>query len=145
MAGAITERPTTVERWAHFFRSAPSLERVPEELSEGPWARALEVARTANLSPEEWTEYEREKMAEQDYRGGLALAEKRAEKRGEERGEERGEKRGRLLEARTALADLCEVLGIELTEERHAYLDGLDLPGLSALRAQIKERRAWPG
>ena len=37
----------------------------PEELAEGPFAQALEVARVANLSEEEWTEYEREKMAEQ--------------------------------------------------------------------------------
>jgi predicted transposase/invertase (TIGR01784 family) len=128
------QRPrSTVEKWAHFVRSAPSLQRVPEELSEGPWARALEVARTANLSPEEWTEYEREKMAEQDFRGGLSLA----EKRGKQRGEELGEERGRLLE-------VCEVLGIELTEARRATLAGLDRQALADLRRQVKASRAWP-
>jgi predicted transposase/invertase (TIGR01784 family) len=124
---------STVDKWAHFFRSARSLQRVPEELSEGPWARALEVARTANLSPEEWTEYEREKMAEQDFRGGLSLA----EKRGEQRGKELGEEMGRLLE-------VCEVLGIELTEARRATLAGLDRQALADLRRDIKARRAWP-
>jgi predicted transposase/invertase (TIGR01784 family) len=119
---------STVDKWAHFFRSAPSLTRVPDELAEGPWARALEVARTANLSPEEWTEYEREKMAEQDYRGGISLA----------------EKRGRLLEARAGLADLCEVLGIEVTEARRAPLDRLDYAALAELRRQIMASRAWP-
>ena len=122
---------TTVDKWAHFFRSAPSLERVPEELSEGPWARALEVARTANLSEEEWTEYEREKMAEQDYRGGISLAEKRADERAREE------------ELRVAIADLCEVLGIELTAERRARLKGLGLDDLRALRQQLKTNREW--
>lgn len=76
------KRPqTTVEKWAYFFRKAPNLTRVPEELSEAPFAQALEVARTANLSEEEWTEYEREGMAVQDYRGGIALAERRAAER----------------------------------------------------------------
>ena len=119
---------STVDKWAHFFRSAPSLTRVPDELAEGPWARALEVARTANLSADEWTEYEREKMAEQDFRGGISLAEKRAQ----------------LLEARAGLAYLCEVLGIEMTEARRAHLDRLDYAALAELRRQIMASRAWP-
>ncbi len=90
------KRPrTTVDKWSHFFRVAPSLERIPEELSEGPYAQALEVARRSNFTEEEWQEYERAKMAEQDFRGGLSLAEKRGEERGEKRGELRGLKRGR--------------------------------------------------
>jgi predicted transposase/invertase (TIGR01784 family) len=124
---------TTGEKWAHFFRSAPRLQSIPKELAKGPWARALEVARTANLSAEEWTEYEREKMAEQDFRGGLSLA----EKRGEQRGKDLGELLGRILE-------VCEVLGIEVTEQRRAHLEGLDLQGLSELRERIKSTRSWP-
>ncbi len=119
---------TVVDKWAHFFRSAPSLLRVPEELSEGPWARALEVARVANLSSEEWTEYEREKMAEQDFRGGLSLA----------------EKRGAEQELRTAIGDFCDFLGIEMTAERHRQLAVLSLAELRSLRDQIKAKRDWP-
>ena len=84
---------STEDKWAHFFREAPNLDRVPEELSDGPWAKALEAARTANLSAEEWTEYEREKMAEQDFRGGLSLAEKRGEARGKKEGRKEGRKK----------------------------------------------------
>jgi predicted transposase/invertase (TIGR01784 family) len=141
--GAADHPETTVDKWAYFFRSALSLTRVPDELAEGPWAEALEVARTANLSPEEWTEYEREKMAEQDFRGGLSLAEKRGEQRGEERGFERGLEQG-TLEARAAFLDLCDAFGIELTEARRAQLDGLDLAGLSDLRKRLVAARAWP-
>ncbi len=76
-----TAPSTTVEKWAYFFREARRLTRVPPELANPPYAEALEVARAANLTEEEWTEYERERMAEQDYRGGIALAERRAERR----------------------------------------------------------------
>ena len=109
------KRPkTTVEKWAYFFREAPSLDRVPEELAEGPYAQALEVARRANLSEEEETEYEREKMAEQDFRGGLSLA----EKRGEARGKELGEKRGRAM----AVLSVLEARGIALSEPARARI-----------------------
>jgi hypothetical protein len=40
--------------------------------------------------------------------------------------------------------DLCEVLGVELTEERKAHLAGLDLAGLEALRRHLKTHRSWP-
>jgi hypothetical protein len=67
-------------------------------------------------------------MAEQDYRGGISLAEKRA----------------RLLEARAGLAYLCDVLGIELTEARRSHLGRLDYAALDELRRQLMASRAWP-
>ena len=42
-----------------------------------------------------------------------------------------------------AITDLCEILGIEMTAERRAQIERLDLAGLSALRAHIKTARAW--
>ena len=86
---------STVDKWAYFFREAPSLARIPDELAEAPYAQALEVARAANLTEAEWNEYEREKMAEQDFRGGLSLAEQRGLERGRQEGEERGLVKGR--------------------------------------------------
>ena len=95
------QRPhTTVEKWAWLFREAQSLARVPEELSERQYAEALEVARRSNLSDDEWTEYERAKMAEQDFRGGLSLAEKRGLEAGRVRGLEEGREQGLHLKAR---------------------------------------------
>lgn len=63
-----------VDKWAYFFREAKNLDVIPPALSEGPFRDALEVARTASFSPEEWEAYERAKMAEQDARGALAVA-----------------------------------------------------------------------
>ena len=39
---------------------------------------------------------------------------------------------------------VCELLGIEMTEERRQQLDTLDKDGLQALLASIKRDRAWP-
>jgi hypothetical protein len=46
---------------------------VPLPLAGAPFRDALEVARSATFSNEEWDAYERAKMAEQDARGALSL------------------------------------------------------------------------
>jgi len=79
-----------VEKWAYFFREAENLTVVPEILSEGPFAEALELARTAGFTEAEWEDYIRAGMAIQDERGALSLAERRGLERGREEGLERG-------------------------------------------------------
>jgi hypothetical protein len=68
-----------IDKWAYFFREAKNLNVVPPALSEGPFRDALEVARVATFSPEEWEAYERAKMAEQDARGALVVAHQEGE------------------------------------------------------------------
>ena len=58
-------------------------------------------------------------------------------------GEQRGEQRGEQKTLRLTIADLCEVLGIELTPERRAQLEQLDLSGLHALWTHLKVARTW--
>jgi Uma2 family endonuclease len=48
-----------------------------------------------------------------------------------------------LEEARAMILDLCELLSIEVTPERRAHLDSLDLDALRPLRATLKARKAW--
>lgn len=55
-----------------------------------------------------------------------------------------GREQGRQEGLQTAVIDLCELLGVELTEARRARLAALDLPGLESLRAHLKLHRAWP-
>ncbi|WP_437956009.1 Uma2 family endonuclease [Sorangium sp. So ce119] len=45
---------------------------------------------------------------------------------------------------RTAVRDLCEVLGIALSPEREAALEAMTGPELSSLREQLKRQRRWP-
>ncbi|HEU4408756.1 MAG TPA: HEPN domain-containing protein [Polyangiaceae bacterium] len=59
-------------------------------------------------------------------------------------GEARGEARGREAGLRTAVLDLCEVLGLAPTEGQRARLEAMGLGELEALRGEIKRRRRWP-
>jgi predicted transposase/invertase (TIGR01784 family) len=79
----LADRPpkTLVEKWAYFFRHAASLTSVPEVLAKGVFPEALDAARVATMTQEEWEAYERDGIARQDARGALSLArndEKRA-------------------------------------------------------------------
>jgi len=132
-----TSRPpqTVVEKWAYFFREADNLTVVPEVLAEHPFIDALDAARTAGFTAAEWDAYILAGIAIQNERGALSVAERR--------GEQRGELRGREQAQREVVEALCEVLGIELTEERRCGLANLDTAGLSALLARLRERRSW--
>jgi predicted transposase/invertase (TIGR01784 family) len=105
---------TLIDKWAYFFREAKNLNVVPPALSEGPFRDALEVARTATFSPEEWEAYERAKMAEQDARGALAVA--------RQEGVEEGHKSGVVEGKRDALLRLLARRGLVLTEDERATI-----------------------
>jgi predicted RNA polymerase sigma factor len=102
-------------------------------------------------------EREMQKLREEGMREGLRAAEaemKRIKEEGMLEGlraaeaemqrlKEEGMREG-LHAAYGRVEDLCEVLGVELTEERKAHLAGLDLAGLEALRRHLKTHRSWP-
>jgi hypothetical protein len=122
---------TMVDKWAYFFREAKNLNVVPPALSERPFRDALDVARTATFTPEEWEAYERAKMAEQDARGALAVA------------HEEGHKSGLTEGLRQAICDLCEVLAIDLSAERKAAIQAMTDTDLTTLRERLKRERRW--
>jgi predicted transposase/invertase (TIGR01784 family) len=110
---------TLIERWAYFFREAKDLEVVPPALEGAPFRDALEVARTATFSAEEWEGYERAKMAEQDARGALAVARQEGAREGHKSGLVEGHKSGLVEGKRDALLRVLESRGIALgVEER---------------------------
>ena len=116
-----------LDRWVYFFREAKNLDMIPDVLQGAPFREALEVARIANFTPAELERYERAKMAEQDARGALSLAERRV------REEER----------RRAIRTLCRVLAIELDSTREATLAAMDADELDALQELLLRDRAW--
>jgi predicted transposase/invertase (TIGR01784 family) len=72
---AAGSNPTTmVDKWAYFFREADKLEVVPPALAQGAIAQALELANTAAFTAQEWDEYERAKLVEEDARGAVRAA-----------------------------------------------------------------------
>jgi predicted transposase/invertase (TIGR01784 family) len=135
---------TLLDKWTYFFREAENLDVIPPELDEAPFREAFEVARMAGLTEAEHEAYERAKMAEQDARGALEKAKEEGLTQGLEQGRAEGMDEGRCKELRRSLADLCELLGIEVTEERQEALIAADLSKLESLRARIKQDRRWP-
>lgn len=55
-----------------------------------------------------------------------------------------GQAEGRAEGLRTAIADLCEAVGVELTDEHRARLDAATLADLEQIRAAVKKQRRWP-
>jgi hypothetical protein len=126
---------TTVDHWAYFFREAENLEVIPPPLAADPYRSALEVARTASFTPGEWDAYDRAKIAEQDARGMLSLAERHGRAEGRAEGLAEGLRRN--------VVDVCGFLDIELGPERRAQLDSLKAAELEELLARLKRDRRW--
>jgi predicted transposase/invertase (TIGR01784 family) len=130
---------TMVEKWAYFFREADNVSMVPEVLAEPPFTDAFNAARTAGFTAAEWDAYILAGIAIQNERGALSVAEKRGRQEGLQEGRQEGRQEG----LRQGVEALCQVLGIELTEERRAELAGLGIAELEALLARLRERRSW--
>jgi predicted transposase/invertase (TIGR01784 family) len=111
---------SAVEKWAYFFREAGNLRMVPEVLAERPYREALEVARVAGFTEEEWDAYIRASMAIQDERGALALARREGVQEGEQRGEQRGEQKG----LRGSIRRVLSKRGLALSFQDEARLEG---------------------
>jgi predicted transposase/invertase (TIGR01784 family) len=111
---------TAVEKWAYFFREAGSLQVVPEALAERPFMDALEAARVARFTHEEWDAYIRAGMALQDERGALSLARKEGKQEGREEGRKEGINEG----LRAALRALLQQRGILLAPQDAERLEG---------------------
>ena len=98
------------------------------------------MARTASFTPEEWDAYDRAKIAEQDARGMISLAEHQGEARGFSRGREEGLAEG----LRRSVTVVCDVLGIELGPERETQLESMTAEEVEELLARLKRDRRWP-
>jgi predicted transposase/invertase (TIGR01784 family) len=134
------EPEALVEKWAYFFREAENLTVIPPSLSHPPLVGALEAARTARFTKEEWDAYIAAGMAIQNERGALTMAHREGYEQGEEDGEKKGEKKGLLL----GIEALCDALEVELSAERRKELQALDAASLEALMAKLRTERRWP-
>ena len=131
---------TRVERWAYFFREAVHLRQVPPVLQEPPFCDALELARTANLTPAQWEAYDRSRLARQDAHGAVSLAHREGEKLGLEKGREEGREEG----LRHTVHALCQVMGIEWSEEHKAQVEAMSFAQLETLKNRLMAHKHWP-
>ncbi len=87
----------------------------------------LEVARLAGFSADELDLYDRVKIAEQDARGALSLAERVGVEKG----------------LRKAICAICQAFEIELDADREATLAGMGADELDGLHARLLRERCW--
>ncbi|HEU4412871.1 MAG TPA: HEPN domain-containing protein [Polyangiaceae bacterium] len=115
----------------------------------------LDVLRTRVLDLRERADrYGKEKLelppspVREPPRAGAALARAEGEARGKaeglREGEAKGLREGEARGLRAAVLDLCELLGVEPTEEQRARLEAMGVDELEGLRAAIKRTRRWP-
>ncbi len=105
----------------------------------------------ASFSAGELDLYDRAKIAEQDARGALSLAERQGREAGWREGFDEGLRQSRderLREGRDeglreAIRVLCQALDIELGAEREAVLATLEAGELKALQARLLRERRW--
>jgi predicted transposase/invertase (TIGR01784 family) len=145
----------TIDRWSYFFREAENLAVVPPALASPPYRDALEVARMAGFSADELDLYDRAKVAEQDARGALSLAQRQGREEGREEGHAKGleeghakglaegREEGRAEELRETVRAICRSFGIEMDAERDAGLAGLGTSALKELQARLLRDRRW--
>jgi hypothetical protein len=110
-------------------------------LNYPPIVEALDAARTATFTMDEWDGYIRAGMAIQNERGMLSLAKKEGLGEGREAGLKEGLKKGLKDGLQQAIRDLCDVLGIDATADRLEELEHLDVAALSALPDRIKSAK----
>jgi hypothetical protein len=112
----------------------------PDEVSRHILAR-IERSRldpTENAQLKEEAEWEATKRVARDEGKKLGLDE------GRRLGLDEGRRQERERSLREAISDLCELLGLGLSAAQQAHLASLDLAALEALRAHLKDHKAWP-
>jgi predicted transposase/invertase (TIGR01784 family) len=67
------ELETMIEKWCYFIKHAGHLEVIPEKLDQEPIRTAFAIANRANMTKEEWEEYDAAGVKMQDDRG-IAIA-----------------------------------------------------------------------
>ena len=132
-----------IDRWAYFFREAENLNVVPSTLANPPFRDALEVARISNFTAGELEVYDQAKIAEQDARGALSLAESHGRQAGRAEGRAEGREQGIAEGLRRAVRALCVAFGVELEPEREAALKAMAVPELEALQERLLRDRVW--
>jgi predicted transposase/invertase (TIGR01784 family) len=139
------DKPVTLlEKWAYFFTSASDFRLVPDVLVGTPIEQALTVSKTAAFTVEEWDAYDRAKIAEQDKRGLTSLARKEGKIEGFRDGRAEGLREGEAKGLREAILSVCDILGIECSQELHSHLASLNADKLALFLTAVREKRALP-
>ena len=143
-----SEEPTDLDRrenaaplrWSRFVNARSEAEIEAAAMNDPAVRKARDILHRLSADPDARQLAEKRELAQITRRiedGALSEA---AERRGEVRSLRLGEEQ----ELPGAIRDICELLGIELSEERGGELDRSDGETLAALKRQIMTSRVWP-
>jgi hypothetical protein len=141
--------------WAKFFAAKSDEEMTEAAMSDSAVEKAHKVLQRVSSDPAARRLAEQRALAlvtlkidfDEIKREGEAIGIAKGEAIGRAEGEAIGRAEGEAIAqatARAAVLDLCEVLGIELTDPQRQQLAALSLAELEALRLAIKRDRRWP-
>ncbi|MEZ4301371.1 MAG: hypothetical protein R3B70_40935 [Polyangiaceae bacterium] len=120
--------PAAVRTWLDLFEDSLD-QQIDESAFPAPvFQKVIDTIQESHLSPADLYRLKEEAMWEDSKNTSF--------REGETKGFARG--------LRQAIADLCEVLGIEIDPTRRAHLERLDEGELDALRDTLKRSKRWP-
>jgi len=123
-------------RWTRFLKASTDEEAQEVAKEDAMIAKANAILKELSADPAAQELARQRQLALDSYRIELAAAKEEGKKDGLEEGEAKG--------LRNAIVAMCELLGIELGQERMNTLQALGVTELSELMQQIKQLRAWP-
>ena len=86
------ELVSIIDKWTFFIKNARKLEVIPDNTDDEGLKEAYEVAAQHNWSRAEYDAYIDRGIKEQDERGIITFAERKAEEKGEQKGEQKKER-----------------------------------------------------
>jgi predicted transposase/invertase (TIGR01784 family) len=90
----VDELETRFEKWMYVIKNLNRLDDIPKKLRDRIFEKMFAAAEVAQLSKEEYWQYQECLKYERDFTNSLVTAEKKGERRGEKRGEKKGEAKG---------------------------------------------------
>ena len=88
------ELKTIIDKWTYFIKKADKLEVIPENVDDEGLLAAYEEAKKHNWTKKEYDAYIYAGMREQDRKGEISFAERKATERGMKKGMEKGMEKG---------------------------------------------------
>ena len=131
--------PPAVREWLLLFEDSLDREVDESAFSKPVFRKVNDTIQVDHISPGEMYWLKEEAIWEDAQNASFREGKTEGLREGEAKGKAEGLREGLLR----AIADLCDVLGIDLDAERKAHLDSLSSESLDALREEIKRSKRW--
>jgi hypothetical protein len=140
----VLDEQAELVRWGRFLGAVTDQEREELAMQDPAIREAKDTLDLLSADPAVQDLVQRRKQALDLYHIDLRAAEATGEARGEAKGRAEGEAKGRAEALRVAVQRLCDVLGLELDDQKQHALAGMSDTELDALSDTLARERRWP-